>query len=178
MQAIDTAAVIGVLRPIWTEKTETASRVRQRIEAVLDYAKALGRRSGENPARWKGHLDHLLPEPSKVSQVEHHAGARLARGARVHGRAGEARRHRGAKALAFAILTAARSGEVRGMTWGEVDDDAGVWTDTRRPHEGGQGAPGAAHAGGAGAARRARSRPTRWCSRARRMRPSRSPTWR
>jgi hypothetical protein len=69
---VDTASVLQVLRPIWTEKPETASRLRQRIEAVLDYARALGARSGENPARWRGHLDHLLPKPSKVRAVEHH----------------------------------------------------------------------------------------------------------
>jgi integrase len=127
VQAIDTAAVIGVLKPIWNEKTETASRVRQRIEAVLDYAKVMGRRTGENPARWKGHLDHLLAKPSKVANVEHYAAldwreapAFMVDLAQRDGIA--------ARALAFAILTAARSGEVRGMTWGEVDDDAGVWT--------------------------------------------------
>ncbi|MFL5333357.1 MAG: tyrosine-type recombinase/integrase [Geminicoccaceae bacterium] len=126
VKAIDTRAVLDVLRPIWMAKTETASRVRQRIEAVLDYAKALDLRSGENAARWKGNLDHLLPAPSKVKQVEHHAALdwrkvpafmeELAK------RVGSA-----AKALAFAILTAARSGEVRGMTWGEVDDANSSW---------------------------------------------------
>jgi hypothetical protein len=70
---VGTDAVVGFLRPIWTAKPETASRVRQRIEAVLDYAAALGTRAGGNPARWKGHLDHLLPRPNKVKRVEHHA---------------------------------------------------------------------------------------------------------
>src|SRR3954453_23887616 len=70
-QAIDTAAVIGVLKPIWTSRTETASRLRQRIEAVLDYAKALDRRSGENSARWKGHLDHLPAARGKIKSVAH-----------------------------------------------------------------------------------------------------------
>ena len=127
VQAVDTAAVVGVLQPIWAKKTETASRLRQRIEAVLDYASALGRRAGDNPARWKGHLDHLLPKPSKVKAEEHQpaldwreAPAFMAELAKRGGAA--------PKALAFAILTAARSGEVRGMTWGEVDDEAGVWT--------------------------------------------------
>jgi integrase len=127
VKAIDTRAVLDVLRPIWTTKAETASRVRQRVEAVLDYAAALGLRAGENAARWKGHLDHLLPAPSKVKQVEHHAAldwreapSFLAELAKREGVA--------AKALAFAILTAARSGEVRGMTWAEVDDADGIWT--------------------------------------------------
>ncbi|MEL7098507.1 MAG: hypothetical protein AAGM84_06720 [Pseudomonadota bacterium] len=69
---IETADVMGVLKPIWTAKPETANRVRQRIEAVLDYASALGIRTGDNPARWRGHLDHLLPKPTKVKAVKHH----------------------------------------------------------------------------------------------------------
>ena len=73
VQAMDTAAVLDVLRPIWTTKTETASRVRQRIEAVLDYATAIKARTGDNPARWRGHLDHLLAKPSTVHKVKHHA---------------------------------------------------------------------------------------------------------
>jgi integrase len=127
VQAIDTAAVLEVLKPIWASRTETASRLRQRIEAVLDYAKAMGRRSGENPARWKGHLDHLLPAPGKLKPAEHQpaldwreAPAFMVDLAKREGVA--------AKALAFAILTAARSGEVRELTWAEVDDEASVWT--------------------------------------------------
>ena len=127
VNAIDTSGVLQVLRPIWAEKTETASRLRQRIEAVLDYATALGVRRGDNPARWRGHLDHLLPKPSKVKQVEHYAALDwrevppfMAELASKEGAA--------AKALAFAILTAARSGEVRGMTWAEIDDADAVWT--------------------------------------------------
>lgn len=126
VQAVDTVAVVGVLQPIWAKKTETASRLRQRIEATLDYASALGRRTGDNPARWKGHLDHLLPKPSKVKTEEHQpaldwreAPAFMVELAKRGGAA--------PKALAFAILTAARSGEVRGMTWAEVDDEAKVW---------------------------------------------------
>ena len=127
VQAVDTDAVLSVLRPIWTTKTETASRVRQRIEAVLDYATAIRARTGENPARWKGHLDHLLAKPSKVRVVKHHAAldwreaptfmAKLAKRAGID-----------AQALAFTILTAARSGEVRGMKWGELDLEDAVWT--------------------------------------------------
>jgi integrase len=127
VQTIDTDAVLDVLRPIWTTKTETASRVRQRIEAVLDYAIATRARTGENPARWRGHLDHLLPNPSKVRTVKHHtaldwrqAPAFMARLAKRQGI--------DARALTFTILTAARSGEVRGATWREIELENAVWT--------------------------------------------------
>lgn len=124
---VETADVITTLTPIWTGKPETASRVRQRIEAVLDYATALGIRAGDNPARWRGHLDHLLPKPTKVRAVKHHPALPHADiagfMADLAGRNGVA-----ARALAFTILTAARSGETRGMTWAEVDLDARIWT--------------------------------------------------
>ncbi|WP_420395794.1 tyrosine-type recombinase/integrase [Nioella sp.] len=124
---IETADVMGVLKPIWTAKPETANRVRQRIEAVLDYASALGIRTGENPARWRGHLDHLLPKPTKVKAVKHHPALPHAEIAEfmadLSGRTGVA-----ARALAFTILTAARSGETRGATWAEIDLDAKLWT--------------------------------------------------
>jgi integrase len=127
VKTIETPDVLAVLRPIWTAKPETASRLRQRIEAVLDYATAMQVREGENPARWKGRLDHLLPAPAKVRTVAHHAAIdwREAPGLmrRLAGMAGTS-----ARALVFAILTAARSGEVRGMTWGEVDVEAAAWT--------------------------------------------------
>lgn len=124
---IETAHVIGILEPIWTTKTETASRLRGRIESVLDWATVRGYRKGENPARWKGHLDMILPARAKVQKVEHHAaldyrevGTFMAELAKVEGM--------GARALEFAILTAARSGEVRGATWAEIDEKAGIWT--------------------------------------------------
>lgn len=124
---IATADVIGVLKPIWTEKPETANRVRQRIEAVLDYASALGIRGGDNPARWRGHLDHLLPKPTKVKAVKHLPALPHAQIAGfmedMSNRTGVATR-----ALAFTVLTAARSGETRGATWGEIDLAAKVWT--------------------------------------------------
>jgi integrase len=127
VRAVDTQDVMAALRPIWSAKPETASRVRQRIEAVLDYATASGARAGDNPARWKGHLDHLLPQPRKVRAVEHHAALDWREApAFMVGLA--TREGIAAKALAFAILTAARSGEVRGMRWTEVDDRASVWT--------------------------------------------------
>src|SRR4051812_36965304 len=127
VKGVDTPAVLEVLRPIWAAKPETASRVRQRLEAVLDYAAVVGARAGDNPARWRGHLDHLLPPPSKVKRVEHHAALDWREAPAFM--TGLARREGvAARALAFTILTAARSGEVRGMTWREVDREAGVWT--------------------------------------------------
>ena len=123
---IETADVVGVLTPIWTQKTETANRVRQRIEAVIDYATALGVRSGDNPARWRGHLDHLLPKPSKVRAVKHHPALPHAD---IAAFMGDLSRRTGvaARALSFTILTAARSGETRGMTWAEVDLENRLW---------------------------------------------------
>jgi integrase len=127
VKAVDTEAILDALRPIWTAKTETASRVRQRIEAVLDYATAIKARTGENPARWKGHLDHLLARPSNVRAVRHHAALDWREApaflTQLANREGDA-----ARALAFTILTAARSGEVRGMRRGEIDFEAKVWT--------------------------------------------------
>jgi integrase len=124
---VDTGAVMRVLEPVWLEKTETASRLRGRIEAVLDYATARGWRTGENPARWRGHLDNLLPARGKVAKVEHHAalGWREIGGfmAKLHEQEGVA-----ALALRFAILTAARTGEVIGAHWSEINMAARVWT--------------------------------------------------
>jgi integrase len=124
---ISQAHVLRVLEPIWLTKTETAARLRGRIERVLDWARVRGYRDGENPARWRGHLDTLLQTPGKVQKVAHHAaldwhhlGAFMADLRRQEGM--------GARALEFAILVAARSGEVRGATWAEIDLDAGTWT--------------------------------------------------
>lgn len=119
--------VLTILRPIWEIKTETASRLRGRIEQILDWATAQGYREGLNPARWRGHLDKILPRPSKIAKVEHHEAVSLddlpGFVADLKGMAGTA-----ARALEFLILTAARSGEVRGAQWSEFDLDAGVWT--------------------------------------------------
>jgi integrase len=119
--------VIGVLTPFWAVKPETANRVCQRIEAVIDYASALGVRSGDNPARWRGHLDPLLPKPTKNRAVKHHPALAHSEISAflgdLSGRTGVA-----ARALGSTILTAARSGEVRGMTWGEVDLESRLWT--------------------------------------------------
>jgi len=124
---VSQAQVLAVLEPIWKTKNETASRLRGRIETVLDWATARHYRKGENPARWKGHLDKLLAKPSKVQKVEHHRALPIddmgAFMADLRQRDGMA-----ARALEFAILTAARSGEVRGATWGEIDLKAALWT--------------------------------------------------
>lgn len=123
--AIDTALVMKALNPIWTEKTETASRLRGRIESILGWATTSGYRQGDNPARWRGHLQNLLAAPEKVRKVEHHPALpwREIGGFMVDLRAREGI---AARALEFAILTAARSGEVRGMRWDELDGK--VWT--------------------------------------------------
>ncbi|MDD2701583.1 MAG: integrase arm-type DNA-binding domain-containing protein [Sideroxydans sp.] len=124
--SIDTALVMKSLEAIWTSKTETASRLRGRIESVLDWATVRDYRHGENPARWKGHLDKLLPARNKVKKVEHHRALPYTEigdfMASLRGQDGI-----GARALEFAILTAARSGEVRGATWSELDMDAALW---------------------------------------------------
>jgi integrase len=118
--------VLAVLEPIWKTKTETASRLRGRIESVLDWATARGYREGLNPARWKGHLDHLLPAPAKIMKKGHHDAIPV-------GEVGAFMRDlrlqegMGARALEFAILTAARSGEARGATWAEINLDEAVW---------------------------------------------------
>ncbi len=152
VRTIDTALVMQVLEqpaldrkgkpigPLWAGKAETANRVRGRIEAVLDAAKARGEREGENPARWKGHLENLLPKRSKVQKVRHHP-------ALPYGEMGtffqslRAQTGTAAKALQFLILTAARTGAVIDAKWSEVDRDFTVWTvpdeagrKLRKPH--------------------------------------------
>jgi integrase len=118
--------VLAVLKPIWTTKNETASRLRGRIEAVLDAAKAEGLRQGENPAAWKGNLKHSLPKRQKLQRGHHPAMAYEKVPAFVQ--ALRARDATAARALEFLILTAARSGEVLGTHWGEVDLERGIWT--------------------------------------------------
>lgn len=127
VSTVDRGMVLDVLNPIWATKTETAKRLRGRIEGVLDWAKVSGYRDGENPARWRGHLDKLLAAPSKVRKVEHHAALPYAE---VGAFMAELRKRDGAsaRALELAILTAARSGEVRGMVWAELDLAGKVWT--------------------------------------------------
>jgi integrase len=124
---IDTALVIKCLEPIWSEKTETATRVRQRIEAVLDWATARRFREGENPARWRGHLDKLLPKPTKLKNVQHRAALPYAEvGAFVAEL--RTRNSLAARALELQILTATRPGEVIGSTWNEFDLAGKTWT--------------------------------------------------
>jgi integrase len=127
VQAIDTTLVLKVLEPIWTVKPETASRLRGRIESVLDWAKVRGCRKGENPARWRGHLDKLLPARSKVRSVQHHSALAYADMPDFM----EALRQQeatGVRALEFTILTAARTGETIGARWDEIDMAGKVWT--------------------------------------------------
>lgn len=119
--------VLAVLEPIWKTKTETATRLRGRIQAVLDWAAARGYRDALNPARWSGHLDKLLPAPNKISKTEHHLALPVAE---MGGFMATLRESpgTGARALEFLILCASRSGEVRGATWAEIDLDGAVWT--------------------------------------------------
>jgi integrase len=127
VQAVDTGHVLGILEPIWTTKTETASRVRGRIEAILDWAKVRGFRGGDNPARWRGHLDKLLPRRSKVKKVKHHPAlhvdeipAFMAKLRKLDTTA--------ARALEFVILTAARSSEALGAQADEIAAHDKIWT--------------------------------------------------
>ncbi len=125
--AIDTGHVTRVLEPIWSTKSETASRLRGRIESVLNYAATHNWRTGDNPARWRGHLTNVLPKRSKVSTVKHHAALPW-REAGKFVSALDAEDGVAALALRFAILTAGRTGEVIGATWAEVDLQHTVWT--------------------------------------------------
>jgi integrase len=122
---IGTDDVLAVLRPIWTTKPETASRVRGRIEKVLDAARAKGFRPDENPARWRGHLDHLLPKQSKLTRG-HHAAMPYEHVAAFVGSLRESD-SLAAQALELTILTAARSGEILGMRWAELDLEKRLW---------------------------------------------------
>ena len=124
---IELAHILNVLRPIWQEKTETASRLRGRIESVLDWARVHGYRDGDNPARWKGNLDAILPAPSKLKGVKHHAALPYETIGDFMGKL-RARDGTAAKALEFCILTAARSGEVRGAKWQEISFEKAEWT--------------------------------------------------
>jgi integrase len=123
---ITTDDVLSVLKPLWNDKSETASRVRARIERVLDAAKAQGLRSGENPARWRGHLDQLLPKRQRLTRGHHAAMSNVD----VPGFMADlqSRHATAALALEFAVLTAARSGEVLGARWDELDLASSVWT--------------------------------------------------
>lgn len=127
LRDIELPHILKILEPIWEGKTETATRLRGRVEQVLDWGTVRGYREGLNPARWRGHLDKLLAKPKKLAKVKHHAalpwaeiGDFMAKLRKAEGM--------GARALEFVILTACQSGEVRGATWAEIDLDAAVWT--------------------------------------------------
>jgi integrase len=127
VDAVNTAKVTEVIEPIWATKTETATRVRGRIEAILDWAKARGYRSGENPARWRGHLENLLPKASKVRKVKHHAALPYEDMA-TFTKALREREGISARGREFLILTAARPGEVTNAQWDEVNLGKAEWT--------------------------------------------------
>lgn len=125
--AIDTGLVLKVIEPIWKDKTETASRVRGRIESVLAWATVRQYRTGDNPARWRGHLAEVLAARGQVQKVVHHRALPFAE---AHNFIADLAKREGmaARALEFLILTAARTGEVIGARWPEIDLDAAVWT--------------------------------------------------
>jgi integrase len=125
--AIDTPIVLRVLEPIWTSKTITAVRVRGRIESILDFAKARNLREGENPARWRGHLDKLLPAPTKVRKVQHHKALPYAEVADFM-TALRAQEGVAARAFEFLVLTAGRTNEILGARWNEIDFKTATWT--------------------------------------------------
>jgi len=124
---VQVADVLRVLNPIWLHKTETATRVRQRLEDIFAWATVSGYREGPNPAAWEGNLEYTLARPSRLRKVAHHEALPWAEVPAFMQRL-RAREGMGARALEFAILTAARSGEVRGARWGEIDLDAKIWT--------------------------------------------------
>jgi integrase len=125
--AVDTDLVVKVLMPIWEAKTETATRLRGRIESVLDWATVSKFRTGDNPARWRGHLENLLANPNKIAPVKNHPALP---GQEIGAFVRDLEQREGIAALAvrFAILTACRSGEIRGAAWDEFDLQAKVWT--------------------------------------------------
>jgi integrase len=127
VSAIDTSLVLKVIEPIWPTTTETANRVRNRIETILDWATVRGHRSGDNPARWRGHISEVLPARAALRKTNHHPALPFndlpAFLVALRGRAGIA-----ARALEFLILTAARTGEVVGARWEEIDFGTATWT--------------------------------------------------
>ena len=124
---IGTAEVTRVLDPIWKKKPETASRLRGRIERILDWSKVRGYRDGENPARWRGHLDKVFPTRAKLRQIQHHAAVPIDDMPALYGKLYKAS-GTAPKALRFAILTAARAGEVMQAKWSEIDLKDGIWS--------------------------------------------------
>jgi integrase len=127
VHTIDTGIVLRAIEPLWHTKTETASRLRQRIEAILDWAATRGHRQGDNPARWRGHLENVLPQRAKVQKVRHHAALPYGQLAEFMA-ALRAEKGLAAFALEFLILTATRTGEALGARWDEIDLSERVWT--------------------------------------------------
>jgi integrase len=127
VSAVDTPLVLRCVEPIWKSKNATASRLRGRIESVLDWATVREYRSGDNPARWKGHLEHVLPNGGEVAKVEHHPALPYAG---VPSFVAKLKAHKAvaASALLFSILTAARTNEVIGARWDEIDLASKTWT--------------------------------------------------
>jgi integrase len=127
VERVELAHILQILQPIWDTKTETATRLRARIERVLDYATVSGYRTGDNPARWQGKLNAILPQPSKLKRVRHHRAVPWADApaflTNLRQRKGIA-----ARGVEFLLYTAARSGEVRGARWEEIDLEMGIWT--------------------------------------------------
>jgi integrase len=123
---VDTALVVGILQPIWGSKTETATRLRGRIETILDWAAVQKFRQGENPARWRGHLDHLFANPNKIAPVKNHPALPWQEISRFL-KALELQKGVAARATEFLILTACRSGEVRGAQWSEISFTQKLW---------------------------------------------------
>lgn len=127
IHAVDLDLVLKILQPIWATKTETADRIRNRIERILDFAKVRGYRQGENPARWRGHLDQLLPRPSKIAKVRHYPALPYVDvGDFVL--ALQQSKNIGGLALAFTILTCVRTNEAMGAKWTEIDFKTKTWT--------------------------------------------------
>lgn len=127
VSTIDVPLVLKAIESIWITKTETAKRLRGRIESILDFAKGRGYRKGDNPAAWKGNLDQVLAKPSRVAPVEHYSAAAIDDMPAIMGQLA-AIDSVGARALRFAILTGARTGEVLGARWGEFDMEERLWT--------------------------------------------------
>jgi integrase len=125
---VDKAMVLRVVKPIWNEKTETAKRVKDRIKLVLGWAKAHGLRTGENPAEWRDNLEHALAAPERVARKTHQPAVPVACIGEFMRRLRSEQKDLAARALEFAILTAARDGEVRGATWDEIDLATATWT--------------------------------------------------
>ena len=124
---VDTGLIMKAIEPMWTKTPETATRVRGRIESILGWATTRGYRQGDNPARWRGHLDNLLPARAKVAKVQHHPALPYAE---IGDFLTKVRALEGVspKALEFAVLTAARTGEVVSARWPEIDLAARMWT--------------------------------------------------